>query len=483
MMELKAGLGGRVVTGQTSEVKIHLFATRPVTGELEISDANGLTIFPVQLDERREKTLWLPVTAKISRPVEIKLITNRGEVIEKKLSYEHGRTSLTLISRTIPAEQTFNSFHQATGITPVILSAAGLPHIPQAYAGVNAIVSDPQSMSSLSQDQYHALAYYLSRCNIMLLSGANHTVLKDLQSISGCGGRFIQSYQNLSQVRPMLLKLSAKRPPKTPAAQDLMPLRQPPFQQQMITSISLYLGGYIFFFTLVSWRVKKTHYLLLVPALVTAAGILIWTGEGSHHQISWAETESGDNYNKLSSLLMLGGNRRGENRVTIDTKTRVSNFIGESQTPSIHYLQDADLRKLSGFTHLLSPQAYHLTSSSRQLPRFQLSIKEGQPEVIFLGEKSSAKTRLLWRGHTYKVPVLSRDERWQPEKTQAQDPVSLAERLLNRHLAFADPALLLPFSPELAEADKSNIQTTGWQVIRHNPEQNNLSPNKPGQML
>jgi len=481
-MELKAGLGGQTVSGQTTEIKIHLFATRPVNGELEIFDANGLTRLPFQLDEHREKTLWLPVTPKPFRAVKIRLITNRGEVIEKKLAFEHSRTALTLITRTIPAEQTLSS-HQATGIAPVILSATGLPHIPQAYASVDAIVTDPQSLSSLYQNQYHALADYLSRCNIMLLSGANQTVLKDLQSISGCAGRFIQSYQNLSQVRPMLLKLSAKRPPKMPAPQDLMSLRQPLFQQQMITSILLYLGGYIFFFTLVSWRMKKMHYLLPLPALVAAAGALIWTGEGNHQLISWAETESSDNYNKISSLLMLGGNRRGENRVTLDAETRLSNFIGESQTPSIHYLQDGDQRKLSGFTHLLSPQAYHLTSTIRQLPQFLLTIKEERPEVIFLGEKSPVKTRLLWRGHAYKVPVLSRDERWQPEKKLAQDPVSLAESLLNRHLAFGDPALLLPLSPELTETDDSNIQTTGWLVIRHNPEQNNLSLNKTGQML
>jgi len=482
-MEVKPGLGGQAVAGQTTEIKIHLYATRPVNGELEINDGNILTRLPFQLDEHREKTLWLPFTAKPFKPVEVKLITNRGEVIEKKLALEHSNTSLTLISRTIPAEQTLNSFHQATGITPVILSATGLPHIPQAYAGVNAIVTDPTSLSSLSQDQYHALAYYLSQCNIMLLSGANQTLLKDLKSISGCGGRFIQSYQNLSQVSPMLLELSAKRPPKIPAPQDLMSLRQPLFQQQMITSISLYLGGYIFFFTLVSWRMKKMHYLLPLPALVAAAGALIWTGEGSHHLISWAETESSDNYNKISSLLMLGGNRRGENRVTVGAETRLSNFIGESQTPSIHYLQDGDQRKLSGFTHLLSPQAYHLTSTTRQLPQFLLTIKEGRPEVVFLGEESPVETRLLWRGHAYKVPMLSRDERWQPEKKLAQDPASLAESLLNRHLAFGDPALLLPLSPELAETDDSNIQTTGWLVIRHNPEQNNLSLNKSGQML
>lgn len=482
-MELKTGLGGRVVSGQTSEIKIHLFATRPIAGELEIIDGNGITRLPVQLDEHREKTLWLPVTAKPFKPVKVKLITNRGEDIEKKLEFEHSRTSLTLISSTIPVDQTLNSFHQVTGITPVILSATGLPHTPQAYAGVDAIVIDQQSLSSLSQDQYHALAYYLSQCNIMLLTGVNPTVLKDLHGISGCNGRFIQSYQNLSQVRPMLLKLRANRPPKTPAPQDLMTLRQPPFQQQMISSISLYLGGYIFFFSLVSWRMKKMHYLLLVPVLVAAAGALIWTGEGSHHLISWAETESGDNHNRLSSLLMLGGNRRGENRGTLGTETRLSNFMSELQTPSIHYLQEGGQRKLSGFTYLLSPQAYQLISSTSQLPRFLLTTSKGQPEVIFLGEQSPAETRLLWRGHAYKVPVLSRDDHWQPEKRLALDPVSQAERLLNRHLAFGDPALLLPFSPKLTVADDSNVQTTGWLVIRHNPEHNNPVQNNPGQML
>lgn len=475
-MKARTGLGGQAVSALTSEIKIHLFASRPIQGELEIIDANGLTRLPVQLDEHREKTFWLPVTAKRFKPVEVRLTTNRGNVVEKKLLFELSRSALTLISSAIPSgqtqiDQTLNSYHQETGLTPVILSAAGLPHIPQAYAGVESIITDALSLSSLSPEQYHALAYYLSQCNIMLLSGANKTVLNELQSISGCNGRFIQSYENLSQVRPMLLKLRAKRPPKAPAPQDLMSIQQPAFQQQMITSIALYLAGYIVFFSLVSWRMKKTHYLLPLPVLFAAAGSLIWTGEGSHHLISWAETESGNNYNKVSSLLMLGGDRRGENKVTIGAETRLSNFTSESQYPDIRYLQQLDQRKLSGFTHLLSPQFYQLTSSTSQLPQFLLTISKGLPKVIFLGEKSSVETRLLWRGHSYKVPALSRDEHWQPETTLAQEPRSQAERLLNRHLAFGDPALLLPFSPESTEARNRNIKTTGWLVIRHNPEQ------------
>lgn len=470
-MELKTGLGGRAVSGQTSEIKIHLFATRPIAGELEIIDGNGLTRLPVQLDEQREKTLWLPVTAIAYTPIRVRLITHQGDVIEKELAFEHSNTPLTIIASTIPAGQTLNSHHAPATITPVILAAAGLPHTPQAYAGVDAIVIDPQSLSSLSQDQYHALADYLGQCNIMLLSDATQAMLKDLQKIAGCGGRFIQSYEDISQVTPALLKLSAKRPPKTPALQELMLLWQPAFQQQMITSISLYLGGYLFFMALVTWRMKNTYYLLLLPAITAAAGALIWTGEGSHHLTGWAETESDDSYNRISSLLMLSGNRRGENSTTIGTDTRLSNFISESQYPGIRYLQDSAQRKLSGYTHLLSPQAYHLTSITSQPPLFLLTMKKGQPEVVFLGEESPEETRLLWRGHFYNVPVLSRDDRWQPEQTPGQDPVSPAERLLNRHLAFGDPALLLPFSPDLTEAGDKNIQTTGWLVIRHNPEQ------------
>jgi len=304
----------------------------------------------------------------------------------------------------------------------------------------------------------------------MLLSDTNQAMLKHLRNLSGCNGRFIQSYENLSQVRPMLLKLKAKWPPKAPTPQDLISLWQPPFQQQMITSISLYLGGYLFFFTLVIWRIKQTSYLLLLPALVAAAGVLTWTGKGNNHLLSWAETESGDNYNRISSLLMLGIDRRGENTITLGSKTRLSNFMDRSQTPNIHYLQENGQRKLSGQTRLLLPQAYYLTSISRQAPQFLLTVNSGRPEVTFLGKESPAETRLLWRGHSYTVPILSQGGRWQPE-TSGQNPASPAEYLLNRHLAFGDPALLLPFSPAQTETINTKTQNTGWLVIRHNPEQ------------
>jgi len=132
-------LGGRVASGQTGEIKIQLFADRPIAGELEIIDSNGLTKYPVQLDEQKEKTLWLPVTPKLFTPVEVRLITNSDRIIEKKLTFEHSRTSLTIISNTVPVDQTLNDHHQPTTITPNILSTTDLPHVPQAYAGIEAI--------------------------------------------------------------------------------------------------------------------------------------------------------------------------------------------------------------------------------------------------------------------------------------------------------------------------------------------------------
>lgn len=469
-MELKAGLGGQVVSGYSSEIKIQLFSSRPFAGEIEIVDANGFTIVPVQLDEHREKTLWLPVKPEPSRAVRLRLKSNQHVVTEKTLMFEHSRSPLTIISSTVPIDDALDKHHQAGSITPVILSATGLPHVAQAYAGVEALVIDPQSLAILSQDQYRALAYYLAQCNIMLLSGTDANVLERLRNISGCGGRFIQYYKNLSQVTPILLELKTNRPPKIPVAEELLPLQQASFQHQMTSSIALYVGGYLLFFILVMWQIKNTHYLLLLPVVVAAAGDLVWTGEGSHRLISWAETESGDEQSKISSLLLLGGNRAGENSITLATETQLSGFMDGSQQADMRYLPESKRRTLSGFTPLLLPQACHLTSNSRLSPQYSLSLKQGQPEVVYLGNESPMETRLLWRGHSYKLPALSQHDRWQPDISQAQAPASPAEQLLNRHLAYGDPALLLPYSPVQKAVSENTIQTTGWLVIRHKPE-------------
>jgi len=213
---------------------------------------------------------------------------------------------------------------------------------------------------------------------------------------------------------------------------------------------------------------------------------MIWTGKGSNHLTSWAEMESGDSYCRTSSLLMSGGDRHGDNSATVNAGTRLSPISNKTQSPANRYLEHGNLQKLSGFTHLLSPQHYHLNTVINKTSQYRLRLNQGLPEVTFLGDESPAETHLLWRGHSYKVAMLSQNERWQPDQKMAREPDSAAEDLLNRHLAFGDPALLLPATTGLKQAGDSNTQTTDWLVIRHNPQQSisvEVEPTNSGRAL
>lgn len=470
-MEVRAGLGGLAVSGFATEIEISLYSTRSVEAELEIVDAIGRTILAVRLDELKEKLFWLPVTPRPLKPVEVRLLTNMGKVIKQEISFKQHRSPFTIISRSIPVDKTLNNHQLPMDISPLILSSKGLPHTPQAYAGISSIITDSQSLSSLTQDQYRALGDYLGRCNIMLIPTADPSRLQALQNIAGCRGHFIHSFDDLTQVTAKLLKLASLQPPKLPGSRDLLQLQQTGFQQQMIGSLSLYLGGYILLFILLTWRLKNTNYLLLMPVFVATAGILAWTGGGAHQMISWTETVSGENHRRVSSLLLLGGNRRGENTVVLGSDSYLYNVQSESQHPTIRYTQEGSQRILQGHTQLFSQQTYRLTSVNRQASPFSLKLEHNQPTVTLRSEKSTAGSLLLWRGKSYKVPLLTKGKSWQPEEIQGHHPLTSAERLLNRRLAFGDPALLVPYHSGPIERADADIQSSGWLVIRRDAGQ------------
>jgi len=471
-MELKAGIGGHAVIDQASEIKIRLFSSTQFKGKLDIRDATGRITYPVQLDEYKEKIIRLAVTPTAGKTVMVRLITEHSGEIEKQLTFNISDKPLTIISSTIPVSMSLKKHQQADSIIPLILAAQELPHNPQAYTGINALISNEKTLSRLSDKQYHALSTYLSRCGILLLSQSRQSLLKDLQNMSGCSGRFVHNFTALSQVTPILLKLHSEIPPKLPGLQDLMPLQHSLFQHQMITSLSLYLGGYVFFIALLSWRVKKTIFLLVLPVLAAAAGTLAWSGSASHLLISWAETVSGDNYSRVSSLLLLGGDRLGDSKINIAADTLIVNPGQGSQYPDIQFQKYGTRRTLNVHTQLLSPQTYLLTAIKPLVPSFTVKLIDNYPQVVFLGEVFPDKPRLLWRGGTYVIPILKKGKAWQPDKKQGTFPTSAQERLLNRRLAFDSPAVLLPIIiPEQTTTADSQMQSTSWMVIRHNPEQ------------
>ena len=470
-MNLTAGLGGQAVVGHSTEIKISLFATSTLVGELQIRDANGYISIPVSIDGGTEKQLWLSVNPEPLSPLQVRLLSNTGETIEKELIFEHGHTPITIISRPVAVNRSRGSYQQAAGIRPVIILPESLPHSLQAYAGIHAIVTDAVSLSNLSTRQYHAFADYLSGCNILLLSDASPAVLERVRKLSGCGGKFIQSYQTLAQVTPLLQELDLQPSVKLPTAQNLLSLQLPLFQNEMVTSLTLYLAGYIVFMALVNWRMKKTHYLIILPVIAAGAGILAWTGSGSAQLITWAETQSSDSHLRLSSLLLMGGDRRGENRVTLDPDVSISSFDNKTQQHQIRILNERAQRELSARTVLLTPVGYQLSNVNRHKPAFRLQLKQGRPVLTFHAETAFSQARLLWQGYTYNVPVLAKGESWFPHETQKQRHSSAEEILLQRHLEFDSPALLLPFTPNLHGVTAAHIQSNGWLVVRHEPEQ------------
>ena len=467
-MKLEAGLAGQAVSGHTTEIKIWLYAETTVEASLQIRDGMGLLTMPVMLDELQSKTLWLPVTPNPLGTIKVSLITNEGQIIRKELGLQLNRSVLTLISRT-SAMVDVDHFQPLTDIIPAIISAQGMPHTTQGYAAIETIITDAPTLSRLSSSQYQALSNYLSHCNILLLTETSPEILAELRSIAGCAGHFIHRYDRLSSIPSLLLRLNSQRSPRLPTAQELRPFWQGAFKARISTALSLYLSGYLLFVAFAVWRIRKTHYLLLLPIIFSVTGILAWTGSGDNRLFSWSEAVSGDPQLRSASLLLLGGERRGPYRAAVGAHVQLSTVDKPSAAGNMGYQPQGQMQILSGKAQLLSPQSYRLTSITQQALPFSLTLKEGQPLLKYLGGELADSPRLLWRGLSYRIPPLAAGNHWQPNKNLGQATSSEEERLLNRRLSLDEPALLLKQPLDIKIAGIDSGQSSGWLVIRQQP--------------
>lgn len=470
-MELTAGIGGQAVDGYPAEIGIRLYADTVSAAELRISDAIGDTSITLTLDAQQEKRLWVPVLPDPRVPLRVLLSSDGTRVIEKELIFEHDRIPLTLVSRSVPAHRNLAGRRQAAGIRPVIISPRSLPHSFQGYAGVAAIVTDLDSLSGLSAAQYQAFAKYLGGCNILLLAAAEPGVMRRLRDLAGCGASFVRTYPSLSEVPALLRELNSRPAAQPPTAQALLSLQSPAYRGGITGSLVLYLAGYIVFMTLVSWRTQKTRYLLLLPAIVAGAGIFAWSGNGSARLISWAENQSGDSHLRVSSLLLLGGDRRGDTRVTLDAASSLAG-IGDAMPDRRALIKaEGSRRELNSRTSLLSPAVYRISAVNRHLPPLSLHLNNGQPEVAARSPTPAGLIRLVWQGQVFELPAMAKDDSWQPGAGRKRNPRAAEEKLLQRRLEFDSPALLLPYDPtRQAVASARVVDNRGWLVIRHQHE-------------
>jgi len=464
-MELTAGLGGQIVNGRSSEIGIRLFAGNTTHAELQFNDGNGDTSIAVTIEAQSTKRLWVAVNPEPPGPLVVRLVSSEGEVIESELELAYGDTPITIVSRHVSADQPRASHPAVSAIRPVVISSDSFPRNFQAYAGVTAMITDLASLSGLSSEQYRALANYLASCNVLLVSTTKPATLEQLRQLSGCGGHFVRGYQALEQIPALLQTLAAERRLKSPSTQSMLSLQQPAFRDQMASSLTLYLAGYIVFVALVNWRMSKTQYLLILPIIIAAAGILAWSGSGTIRSMSWIEAQSGDSHSRISTLLLLGGDRRGKVSVSVDGDAALSLFGDGSQSSLIRYSEQDGRHLLSADADLLRPLAWRLDRVGRQSLPYTLQLRQGQPEVILRGQSSTNQAILLWRGYTYRLPQLETGESWHPHESQKQLALSAPEKLLQRYLQHESPALLLPHAPR-QENFTGPAQDRGWLVIR-----------------
>jgi len=469
-MELSAGLGGQVVDGVSSELGVRLFAASATRAELRFSDRNGDVSIPLELDGQSEQRLWIPLNPAAQGPLVVRLLSDAGEVLASELSFAHGDMPVTIVSRPLRAAGSAPGHAAATGIRPVVIAPDSYPHSFPAYAGVAAMVTDLASLAGLSTAQYRAFAQYLGGCNPLLVSSAGEAMLQQLRRLAGCGGSFIRAYDSLEQVPGLLRTLAAARAAQAPSAQDLLPLLTPRWRDDMASSLILYLAGYILFIALINWRMQQTQYLLLLPLIAAGAGLLAWSGEGASRSLSWVEARSGDSHASVTTLLLLGGDRRGSSSISVAADAALSRLGGEPPAASIRYTRPPGPRLLSVRTNLLEPVAYRLLGVRRETLPYSLQLRQGLPEVTRRTDAATNRAILLWQGYTYPLPDLAKGESWRAHETRRLPALSAAEKLLQRHLQHDSAALLLPIASASDSAARQSREH-GFMVIRPVPGQ------------
>ena len=462
-LELLPAWNGWARSGAVTELGVRVTAEQGGDLIVTVATSNARVETRALLEPQAPLTLWLPVQPDgNSATVVTAVLAGHAPVQREFTDWQWRTTPLVAVVGNWPDSQLTG--HQDWLVFRPDLAA--LPHTPQGYQSIAALLLDTMALISLDKEQLAALRGYLGGCGKLVLGGPP-AATGILQRFAGCQGRFVRRVEVPEQGLAALASLWPEQPPILPGMTGLKPLLP---DRESWRPLALLFAGYALVMLLLAVFVRRMAPLLLAPVAAGALGLAVWSRGGAELDlVSWAEMTSGDASARYAALLRVTGQGRGEYAVTVPTAFGLPTAWDSASPLAIEDYRQTARRRLLLHTRLLEPQTFRFTGVFDGAAPLSLTLTPAGPEIVTTG-RFAGSAILAWQGQRYTVPQLPPSARWTPPEQVETWGTTPQERLLRLESA-TEAALLLPFTLKNAGLLAAAVDTGGWLLIRARQEE------------
>jgi len=462
-IELLPAWNGWLRAGAVTELGVRLTAEQGGEVILTVATGSARTETRAFLEPQAPLTLWLPVQPDSnSATVVTAVLAGHAPVQREFADWQWRATPLVAVVGNWPDSQ-------LTGRQDWMIfrpNLGSLPHTPQGYQPIAALLLDTAVLVSLDEAQLAALRGYLSGCGKLVLGGPPAAADR-LQRFAGCQERFVRRVEAPELGSVALASLWLEQILALPGMTGLEPLLP---DRESWRPLALLFAGYALVMLLLAMFVHQMAPLLLAPVAVSALGLAVWSRGGAEIDlVSWAEITSGDTSARYAALLRVTGQGRGDYALTVPTAFGLPTAWDSASPLAIEDYRQPARRRLLLHTRLLEPQTFRFTGVFDGAAPLNLMLTPTGPEVVNTG-RFTGSALLAWQGQRYTVPRLPPGARWTPPQ-QAEIWGTTPQEQLLRLESATETALLLPFTLKDAGLLAAAVDTGGWLLIKARQEE------------
>lgn len=408
-LQLEASLAFGSYVSNDGFAELHVRALSGAGGSLVIETTGTTPTVRIDLELLPNEPLdtWLPLRIDAAAlPVSLDARLKQSATQATALNY--ARRSLPWFALLGPrAAQRLSHLPGTEAIT-----AAELPHIPEAYRQISALAVDSAAMASLDEEQLRSLLEYVGSCGRVLLIDASVAVRKIFANRAACEGRFLILVDNEENAGNAFSLLTEQASFLLPAEQSLEPLlRKSSTDALNGTRLAFFLGAYLVILIVLLSRAQSRFAALGFSIIATVLVLVTWPVATSRNFVAWAEMASTEQVARYVGIERHSASRRGTVMLPGESFAGYTSKIS-GENYSLHWGTATEQRQIvwnaAPFQSLdrISQGSFPVNATLR------LDLSGDSAGICNTGSSSTALMYLQWQGVLYEIPPMDAGTGW-----------------------------------------------------------------------
>ncbi len=431
-VDIRPAWNGFVVPGKATELGVRLTARGDAHASVRLRAPGVDSRARVTLPAGKPQLLRLPLRAPLSGrkvSIEIGLQGHSETRIEEWAPALIADEPLVVTTTDHAWQIRTETASQRTAVRYV--SDRDLPHTPQAYDTVDALIVDQAGLARLDGERLSAMFGFLGGCGRLIAVGMTDEVVARLRTAAGCNGEFFVAIQHPEALYGVVDRALSMEPAPLPSAARLRSLLDHDEVRTVVLTVAVFLAAYVSLLVLAAQAAFPAWMVLAFPLGASLLAPLIWLHRGPDIvSIGWMEMYNDDRVARTATLVQLHGNGRGTGQFSLPVAHGLPlPPLPSSPRPPTFELKDQAL-SVQLPVRLLAREEFLFLGSTELVAPVRITVAPEGVRVHNAGGRATGRGTLFWSGELFYLPTLAPGAHWSTAGASPRRPANPLERWL-----------------------------------------------------